>query len=100
MPRQKGAPKTGGRQKGTPNKKTAFGAEYIESLLNDYKESGLMAKDFMEVEPKDRLIIMKDLVNYLVPKKQSVAADITQHVDISQEQQLATLAGLDINFDN
>lgn len=88
--------KTGGRQKGTPNKATVLGKEVIISLLSDYAESGLMTKDFMNLEPKDRLVIAEKLMQYTMPKMQSTAVDIstTEHVKTIDDQ-LAELAGDD-----
>lgn len=69
-------PLNSGRKKGTPNKSTAFGLDTIQALLTDYKEQGLMNSDFMVVEPRDRLMLMKDLVGYLIPKKSAVKAEM------------------------
>lgn len=77
MARIKGSPKTGGRQKGTQNKTTTVTKQVIASLLSDYNESGLMAKDFKKLEPKDRLIIAERLMQYTLPKMQSTAVDLS-----------------------
>lgn len=77
MPKAKGAPKTGGRVKGTPNKVTAITKSVISKMLAEYQESGLLCKDFAELEAKDRLMIFEKLLNYTLPKMQSVTADIT-----------------------
>lgn len=88
--------KTGGRKRGTPNKSTSLGKEVIVSLLNDYAESGLMSKDFMAIEPKDRLVIAERLMQYTIPKMQSTAVDIsTADRDKTIEDRLAELAGDD-----
>ncbi len=42
--------KTGGRQKGTPNKTTALTKAVIAELLNDYYNSGLMASAFLQLD--------------------------------------------------
>ena len=88
--------KTGGRQKGTPNKSTALGKEVIVSLLSDYSASGLMTSDFMELDPKDRLMIAEKLMQYTMPKMQATAIDIaTGDKEKTIEDRLAELAGED-----
>lgn len=69
--------KTGGRTKGTPNKTTVMNKRIINSLLADYSDSGLMSKDFMELEPKDRLGIAEKLMQYVMPKMQSTNVDLS-----------------------
>lgn len=88
--------KTGGRQKGTPNKSTVLGKEVIVSLLADYSDSGLMASDFMTIDPKDRLIIAEKFMQYTMPKMQATAIDLNlgeQKKTI--EDRLAELCGED-----
>lgn len=73
--RQKGTIKTGGRQKGSPNKVTSAVKECISKMLTDYTNSETFMKDFAELEPKERLMIAEKLMNYVVPKMQSVAVE-------------------------
>lgn len=61
----------------SPNKKTLYGQERILGLLDEYSSSGLMAADFMSLEPKDRLYLAEKLTQYVVPKRQSVDADVS-----------------------
>ncbi len=68
--------KTGGRQKGTPNKSTMLGKAAIVELLTDYSNSGLMSSDFAAIEPKERLTIAEKLMQYVMPKMQSTSIDI------------------------
>ena len=75
--KKKGAPKTGGRVKGTPNKTTSATKEVIANLLTEYSDSGRMAEDFVALEPKDRLNVAEKLMSYVVPKMQSVEAEVT-----------------------
>lgn len=79
--RQKGTIKTGGRQKGSPNKVTSAVKECISKMLTDYTNSETFLKDFAELEPKERLMIAEKLMNYVVPKMQSVAVE-----DVSKEK--------------
>lgn len=69
--------KTGGRQKGTPNKTTQMNKRIISNLLADYSDSGLMAKDFLRLEPKDRMSIAEKLMQYVMPKMQSSSVDVS-----------------------
>lgn len=88
--------KTGGRKKGTPNKSTMLGKEVIVSLLSDYSQSGLMASDFMALDPKDRLVIAERLMQYYMPKMQATAIDLaTGEREKTIEDRLAELAGDD-----
>ena len=73
--RQKGTTKTGGRQKGSPNKVTSAVKECISKMLTDYTNSETFLKDFAELEPKERQTIAEKLMNYVVPKMQSVAVE-------------------------
>lgn len=75
--RQKGTAKTGGRQKGSPNKITVAVKECISNMLTDYTNSETFMKDFATLEPKERLMIAEKLMNYVVPKMQSVAMEDT-----------------------
>ena len=88
--------KTGGRQKGVPNKATVLGKDAIVGLLADYSNSGLMSSDFAGLDPKDRLAIAERLMQYVMPKMQATAPDIsdTGHKK-TIEDTLAELTGED-----
>ena len=68
--------KTGGRQKGTPNKVTTMSKAAIAEVLSDYNESGLLHSDFMLLKPLERITIAEKLMQYVMPKIQSVAVDL------------------------
>lgn len=68
--------KTGGRQKGTPNKVTTMSKAAIAEVLSDYNESGLLQSDFMLLKPLERITIAEKLMQYVMPKIQSVAVDL------------------------
>ena len=85
--------KFGGRAKGTPNKTTTLTKQVISLLLSDYSDSGLMAQDFMELEPRDRFSMAEKLMNYVMPKMQSTAVDLNATVtNKTIEDELARLA--------
>ena len=66
--------KTGGRQKGTPNKITALAKEMIEKWLraHDTVPKGeamtLMMKDFMELDPRDRVKVSMEFIKIIMPR--------------------------------
>lgn len=72
--------KTGGRVKGTPNKTTAAGKEAITALLTEYQNSGMMSVDFAALDPEKRLYIAERLMQYIMPKMQSVQAEVENTV--------------------
>lgn len=76
--RPPGQPKTGGRQKGTPNKVTSEIKDWITGLV--WRNKRQMEADLKALEPKDRLIMMERLISYVIPKQGSMQAKI----DISQ----------------
>ena len=75
MAKAKGSPKTGGRKKGSSNKITVAVKECISKMLTDYTNSETFMEDFAQLEPKERLMIAEKLMNYVVPKMQSVAVE-------------------------
>lgn len=86
--------KTGGRQKGTPNKSTMLGKAAIVELLADYSNSGLMSSDFATLDPKDRLAIAEKLMQYVMPKMQSTSIDLnTEEKSKTIEDVLSDLSG-------
>lgn len=84
--------KTGGRQKGTTNKVTMMGKQVIAELLSNYNSSGLMERDFMHLDGKDRIAIAEKLMQYVMPKMQSVQGDIETHVKPSVADKLRQLS--------
>lgn len=88
--------KTGGRVKGTPNKVTGMSKAIINELLADYSGSGLMSKDFLALDGKDRLAIAEKLMQYVLPRMQSTSVDIAVDNDKKTlEETLSTLANED-----
>jgi hypothetical protein len=84
--------KTGGRQKGTPNKTTAFSKSVIQEILTDYTNSKLFRSDMEGLEPKDRLDIMVKLMAFTTPKPQSVDMNLTTNKQKTIEDTLEELA--------
>lgn len=103
MARQKndGKGRMGGRQKGTPNKVTASVKDWVAGVID--KNRRQMERDIKALEPKDRLLMLEKLMQYVIPKQQAVSAE----VDFSRlsDEQLNTLVdeltkGIETEDDN
>jgi len=81
--REKGTQKTGGREKGTPNKVTADTKAWLAKLLDSNRRQ--FEKDLKQLEPHQRVAIFEKLLAYVVPKQQSVEAQIDFN-NLSDEQ--------------
>lgn len=81
MARQKGTPKTGGRQKGTPNKTTAAVKGYILEVVGDYMQPAgdgkhpTLQADLLAMLPEDRVKAVTALAGYIIPKQQALSID-------------------------
>lgn len=69
--------KTGGRQKGTPNKNTTKFRAIISEMLDDYYDSGKFMDDLMQLKPSERVAIVEKFTGYVVAKLQSTTLDAT-----------------------
>ena len=58
--------KTGGRQKGTPNKTSTITKEIINEIADGLTPN--LAKDLASLEPKDRINVWLKLIEFVVPK--------------------------------
>ena len=69
----KGQPKTGGRQKGTPNRAPGRMRESIESILVAYIEDGVMAGDLMAIpDPEKRVGAALRMMDFVIPRLQRI----------------------------
>ena len=68
MSRTKGQPKTGGREKGTPNKVTKEIRRWIFEMVQDNIET--LENDLKDLEPKERWAIIERLLPYIVTRRQ------------------------------
>jgi predicted P-loop ATPase/GTPase len=75
--------KFGGRQKGTANKVTTDLRTWINELLDSNRRQ--IATDIKKLEPQQRVMIFEKLLNYAVPKMQSVEAKF-EFDKLSEEQ--------------
>jgi hypothetical protein len=88
MPRQKGAPKTGGRRKGTPNKTTAdlknWVFEFVSNNLEEFKSK------FKDLEKEQQITIVMKLLPYILPKqtenKISIDDELSKSIKDSMEK--------------
>lgn len=81
MPFEKGKLRTGGREKGVPNKITAD----LRAMLNDFLtvEWELIMQDFKQLELKERLIYYEKLLQYCLPKNNKSSLD-SEEVKVEQ----------------
>ncbi len=84
--------KTGGRKKGTPNKVSGDMKAVLAAFCSDYYNSGEFLKDFLNLDPKDRLDIFTKILPYFTPKMQAVQADINAAVTKTIEDELIRLS--------
>lgn len=66
MAAHKGQKKVGGRQKGTPNKKTVESVKRVEYVLNLLETS--IDADIKKLTPVQRVTLWNDLQEYIRPK--------------------------------
>lgn len=92
MPFEKGHKKIGGRVKGTPNKVDIQKVrETLAGIMDDYVKNQLV-KDLADMEPKDRAMVLDRYNQYVMPKFQSVEAQIAVDGKKSVEDELGELA--------
>lgn len=72
---QKGKEKTGGRQKGTPNKRTAE----LQEILGNFNPAEKLMELYNKPTTKDDLkaMICKELMKYVYPQRKAVDTNIT-----------------------
>lgn len=70
----KGHKKTGGRKKGTPNKKTAE----FKQLLADFNTIGEMKELFYKTEDDNlKFQICREFLKYVYPQRKAIEMDVT-----------------------
>lgn len=91
--------KTGGRQKGTPNKTTALAksmiAKWLEAHDTTIPEGGelpLMMQDFLDLDPKDRVKVTMEFIKIIMPKNINID---DSDIRLTIEDKLISLAGMD-----
>jgi hypothetical protein len=66
----------------------------IAMMIEDYIDSGLMSKDFLELEPKDRMNVVDKLLRYRLPQLSSVDVNATVTAKTELDEELRQLADL------
>lgn len=98
MPRPKGTPKTGGRQKGVKNKVNSDKAPYIEKQENAYfTEVGTdgmtqFERDLVELSAFERVMTHVRLLKYVKPELKAVDVNATVESQKTIEDTLNELA--------
>lgn len=90
MPRKKGTPKTGGRQKGTPNRTTAAVKGYLTDTIGAYllpkalagKDKPTLESDLSMMEPAERVRAISSLAGYIMPKQQAISIEEQTQVEM------------------
>lgn len=93
MARQKndGKGRMGGRQKGTPNKKTNSQKEWIRQFLAENRE--VIAEDWKKLSPKERWTMYEKLTQYVVPKVMATRVELSQMTDEQLDEVIAEITG-------
>lgn len=87
--------KTGGRQKGTPNKITKITREITEEIaLGMYEQ---VMKDINKLSAKDRVQVFLKLVEFNVPKPQSLDINLEKVQERTIEDELLDLSQIPEN---
>lgn len=66
----------------------------IAMMIEDYIDSGLMSKDFLKLEPKDRMNVVDKLLRYRLPQLSSVDVNATVTAKTELDEELRQLADL------
>lgn len=70
--------KTGGRQKGTLNKKTKTIKELLEQDFKGFNPvSELITLYKTDIETVQKIMILKELANYVYPKRRAIDSNFT-----------------------
>lgn len=83
-----GKGRLGGRAKGTPNKITTDLKEWITEILKSGKE--LFAEHLNSLEPREYVKVYVGLLNYVVPKQQSVSVDAEAEIKQHEQDKILT----------
>lgn len=65
--------KTGGRQKGTPNKTTTALREVITNIFRCNMQQ--IEEDLQSLDPHERIVLMEKLLPYVLPKLNNTNSD-------------------------
>lgn len=88
MPRKKndGRGRLGGRAKGTPNKVSAELKDWLASILHNGRER--FESDIESLDSSERVRVYMSLLNYVLPKQQSMTAEAVAEAEIKELERL------------
>lgn len=75
-----------GRPKGTPNKTTGELKEWIKLLINNNRTQ--FEADLNKIEPEKRLIVVEKLMQYIIPKQQSISVETQIQTEYAELEKL------------
>ncbi len=79
-----------GRPKGRPNKVTSELKAWIQQLIDGNRKK--FERDLKALEPKDRLLMLEKLMQYVVPKQQSISVEAQIQAEYSELEKLLEIA--------
>lgn len=79
-----------GRPKGKPNKVTGGLRLWIDELISTNREK--LERDLKEMEPRDRWQVVERLMQYVIPKQQSIDLTTQLQAEYSQLEKLLNSA--------
>lgn len=85
MGRTKGTHKTGGRVAGTPNKITGTLRDFVAILIDSNREQ--MEADLASLEPKERLLILEKLMQYVLPKQREMEVELKRDTETAEKEE-------------
>jgi hypothetical protein len=81
---------TSGRPKGTPNKVTTDLRKWVECLID--RNLKKMERDLKQLEPRERLMILEKLLQYSIPKQQSISVEAQIQAEYASLEKLLSVA--------
>ena len=76
----------GGRAKGTPNKVSAELKDWLASILHNGRER--FESDIESLDASERVRVYMSLLNYVLPKQQSMTAEAVAEAEIKELERL------------
>jgi len=81
-----GRGRLGGRAKGTPNKTTSTVKEWLTGLVDSNRKQ--IEKDLKAMEPAERVKLIAQLLNFIVPKQQAVSVEASIQAEYAEMSKL------------
>jgi hypothetical protein len=91
MPKPKGSPKTGGRKRGTPNRRSVALQEAFDAI--NFSVPDKIIELLPSLDPNKQADLLIDLMEYLYPKRKS----LEEQIEISSNQEpKVELSGIEL----